>query len=595
MAVQSGTTDLGATIGGGGGGGGGGVTSLNSLTGTINLIGGTGVVITPSGNNIVISSTDIAAAITSINGDTTTAQTLSVGTAGTDFAITNPGGGSHVFNLPTASATNRGALSSADFTTFNNKQPAGAYITGLTTDVVATGPGTVAATIQPNVVTNAKLAQMPTLTIKGNNTGGTANASDLTVAQVNAILPVFTSTLNGLVPLSGGGTTNFLRADGTFAAPPGATSGTVTSVALALPAGVFTITGSPVTTSGTLTGSFNTQTANTVFAGPTSGGAATPAFRALVAADIPTISGSQVSGGTFGAVNASNLTNLPAGSISGVVPIANGGTNNSAAYTAGSIIFSDGTKLTQDNANFFWNDTNQSIGIGTNTPAAAAFIDAVNISGATKRILLTGYGVGSLVGERTRFARGTAGSPTAAQSGDILGFYNAEGYGASQFPAAGTGAMTFYADENFTNTSNATRIGFNTTPTGAVTTTEVMRINSNGSIALGATSSTAIHQINGGINRTTRTISANLAVDTTTTDDIIYCNAAGPITVTLPVPTNGRVLTIKDISGNATTNNITIARHAAETIEGIAASHLIQVSYGTIIISSDGTNWWIVG
>jgi len=62
-------------------------------------------------------------------------------------------------------------------------------------------------------------------------------------------------------------------------------SGTVTSVALALPS-IFTVSGSPVTTSGTLTGTLATQTANTIFAGPTSGGAATPTFRALVAADI---------------------------------------------------------------------------------------------------------------------------------------------------------------------------------------------------------------------------------------------------------------------------------------------------------------------
>lgn len=66
-------------------------------------------------------------------------------------------------------------------------------------------------------ITNANLASMSTLTIKGNNTGGSATPSDLTVAQVNAILPVFTSTLNGLAPLSGGGSSNFLRADGTWA------------------------------------------------------------------------------------------------------------------------------------------------------------------------------------------------------------------------------------------------------------------------------------------------------------------------------------------------------------------------------------------
>jgi hypothetical protein len=62
--------------------------------------------------------------------------------------------------------------------------------------------------------------------------------------------------------------------------------GTVTSVALSLPS-IFTVSGSPVTTSGTLTGTFNTQTANTVFEGPSSGPAATPTFRALVTADLP--------------------------------------------------------------------------------------------------------------------------------------------------------------------------------------------------------------------------------------------------------------------------------------------------------------------
>lgn len=126
----------------------------------------------------------------------------------------------------------------------------GSGITALTGDVAASGTGSVVATIQPNVVTNAKLAQMPTLTIKGNNTGGTANALDLTVAQVNAILPVFTSTLNGLAPLSGGGTTNFLRADGTWAVPTAGT-GTVTSVAMTVPT-FLSVAGSPVTTSGTL-------------------------------------------------------------------------------------------------------------------------------------------------------------------------------------------------------------------------------------------------------------------------------------------------------------------------------------------------------
>ncbi len=69
----------------------------------------------------------------------------------------------------------------------------------------------------------------------------------------------------------------------------GSGSGTVTSVALAAPVSLFTVSGSPVSTSGTLALTLATKTANTVFAGPTTGSAAAPAFRALVAADIPSL------------------------------------------------------------------------------------------------------------------------------------------------------------------------------------------------------------------------------------------------------------------------------------------------------------------
>jgi len=59
--------------------------------------------------------------ITAINSLTGAVQTLTTGTAGTDFAISSAGS-THTFNLPTASAANRGALSSADWSTFNGKQ-----------------------------------------------------------------------------------------------------------------------------------------------------------------------------------------------------------------------------------------------------------------------------------------------------------------------------------------------------------------------------------------------------------------------------------------------------------------------------------------
>jgi hypothetical protein len=62
--------------------------------------------------------------ITAINSLTGAAQSLVSGSSGTDFAISSTGT-THTFNLPTASATNRGLLSSANWSTFNAKQDVG--------------------------------------------------------------------------------------------------------------------------------------------------------------------------------------------------------------------------------------------------------------------------------------------------------------------------------------------------------------------------------------------------------------------------------------------------------------------------------------
>jgi hypothetical protein len=67
--------------------------------------------------------TTFSTGLTSLNGLTAQTQLLAVGTSGTDFAISSTTA-THTFNLPTASAANRGALSAADWTAFNGKQAA---------------------------------------------------------------------------------------------------------------------------------------------------------------------------------------------------------------------------------------------------------------------------------------------------------------------------------------------------------------------------------------------------------------------------------------------------------------------------------------
>jgi hypothetical protein len=59
--------------------------------------------------------------ITALNGLSGAVQTISTGTTGTDFNVASSGT-DHKFNIPTASATNRGALSNTDWSTFNAKQ-----------------------------------------------------------------------------------------------------------------------------------------------------------------------------------------------------------------------------------------------------------------------------------------------------------------------------------------------------------------------------------------------------------------------------------------------------------------------------------------
>lgn len=80
-------------------------------------------------------------------------------------------------------------------------------------------------------------------------------------------------------PGSTAGTAKFLREDATF-------QDAVQSVSLTVPT-EFIVTGSPITTSGTLAVTKAVQSSNMVWAGPTSGSAAPPAFRGLIAADAP--------------------------------------------------------------------------------------------------------------------------------------------------------------------------------------------------------------------------------------------------------------------------------------------------------------------
>jgi hypothetical protein len=143
----------------------------------------------------------------------------------------------------------------------------GGGIEALTGDVTASGTGSVAATIAADAVTNAKLANMAANTLKGNNTGGSANPTDLTVSQVKSLLAISTSDVSGLGTLA--------TQSGTFSGTSsGTNTGDQTSVsgnagtATALQTGrTIAITGDVAYTSPAFDGTGNVTAAGTIQSG----------------------------------------------------------------------------------------------------------------------------------------------------------------------------------------------------------------------------------------------------------------------------------------------------------------------------------------
>lgn len=160
-------------------------------------------------------------------------------------------------------------------------------ITGVGTAAVGSGlvlaGGTLSASGGSGTVTSVALSLPGDFALAGSPV---TNAGTLAVTANTQTANTFKAG-----PATGAPTAPTYRALVTADLPAGV--GTVSSVALAMPSG-FSVAGSPVTNSGTLTVTRATQNANLIEAGPASGAAAVPTYRALVAADIPPVGNSMI-------------------------------------------------------------------------------------------------------------------------------------------------------------------------------------------------------------------------------------------------------------------------------------------------------------
>lgn len=249
--------------------------------------------------------------------------------------ISSSGGTTPAISISQATASTSGYLSSTDWNTFNNKQPAGAYLTSVTADSPLSGLGTSGSHL--------------TIPAATSSVNGYLSSTDW--STFNSKQPALSGT--GFVKINGttisyDNSTYYLASN-----PNGYTSnlGTVTSVGLSSSTTGVTIGSTPVTTSGTISlaiatasgsqqgllsstdwntfnnkqNAFGSQTGNTFFAAP-DGAPGVPSFRQIVAADIPTLN--QNTTGSAGSVtNSLTFNNSGSGSSSGVT------FNGSAAKT----------------------------------------------------------------------------------------------------------------------------------------------------------------------------------------------------------------------------------------------------------------------
>ena len=424
------------------------VASGGTGTATPALVAGTNVTITGSWPNQTINSSNSGGTVTSV-------AALTLGTTGTDVSSTVANSTTTpviTLNLPTASATNRGALSAADWTTFNSKG------SGTVTSVTGTAP----------VVSS----------------GGTTPAISMAAA---------TASVNGYLTSTDWTTFNSKG------------SGSVTSVAATVPA-FLSVTGSPITTSGTLaisysgtalpianggSGQTTAQSAMNSFAGAVTSGSylrgngTNVVMATIQAADVPTLN-QNTTGNAATATSATTATNI-AGGANLQIPYntASGATSFISAPTLAS------TYLQYNGTGFTWASA---AGLGTVTSVAATVPAFLSITGSP--ITTAGTLAISYSGTALPIANGGTGQTTAGAAFNALSPITTTGdliigNGTNSATRLGIGANTYVLTSNGTTATWAAASGG--TPTSIANGTSNVSISSsNGAITASTNGTSAL-------------------------------------------------------------------------------------------------------
>jgi len=480
----------------------------------------------------------------------------------------------------------------------------------------------------PIGVTTASTGHFTTLSLDtalGAIYGGTGQSS---VATGNLL---YGSAANTWSKLAIGSTGQVLRVISGIPAWDTDYVGTVTSVGLALPS-QFAISNSPVTSSGTLTAAWNTQTATYVLAGPTTGAAAAPTFRALASTDIPALSYAPQTSGTSilygnGTGGFSNVTigsgvSFVAGtlsatgsggtitSVTGTAPVASsGGTTpvismaaattsvdgyltktdwatfngKQTAYTnlttVGSLVNATGWLYNNGSGTFSYSTPSKTdVGLSSVTNDAQTKASVVpNTVPSAGQLLVgnaggTAYAAASMSGDATIASTGVI---TVSKFGGTA-FGTAAGYAASSFQASGTYVTSVTGTAPVVSSGGTTPVismaAATSSVNGYLTSTDWSTFNNKQSVAAPVT----------------KTADFTVAA----TDLWLINNKSGSTcTVTLPTASSysGRVLHFQNYQ---TQTVVSVTSNVVAITGGAAGTSILLASSGDqCTLVSDGTNW----
>lgn len=321
--------------------------------------------------------------------------------------------------------------------------------------------------------------------------------------------------------------------------------------------------------------------------------------------------------------------------VTGILPIVNGGTNNSS-FTSGSVIFYDGTRFQQDNTNLFWDDaadtlttanllaTNSVIfdepGAGTDkiTVKAAAVITAwtwtLPIAAGTNKYFMMTDGSGtsswaqvdaaaSITGILPLANGGTNKNMTAVAGGVVWTDADSQevtAAGSSGQVLQSTGATApAWTTATYPSTTTVNQLLYssasNTVAGLASGNAGALVTNGSGvpSITTSSTNGQVLQRVAGAIVFASAPVGTYTVQSKSTTytalntDDFILCT--GTFTVTMfAASTWTKPISIKNIG----TGLITIARAGSDLIEG-ETSQFLEPGMSVSIVSDSSTNFWV--